>query len=208
MKSTRAVLAATAALGLAAVGPASVASNPHSVDPAFVTPALNPAFAPYACWETGQQIICEGGTEASYDDTTDIPCAGGFVHVVGAEKVSITRRSDLDGRALEAWLHTAYDDRLSLTTDPDSPYVQLYAHWQKHYVYPVPGDATQRVLRESGAIMRVRGATGGIVFQDTGNVEYVPDQEYEGVASMHGVHDRFGGPDMYEAICEALLSQE
>ena len=207
MNSTRLALAAALTVGLAVTAPVAVADTPHQVDPASVTPLLNPSFAPWTCWDAGTGITCRGGVDNTYDEVTDIPCAAGPIYVRGSERVVMTRWHDSDGRATRTQLHTDVDDRLSLQPGATGPSVQLFAHWQKHYVYPVPGDPGARVLRETGAILRVRGVPGGTVYQDTGFVEYVPDQEYEGVAEMHGVHDTFGGPDLYEAICAGLAEE-
>ena len=83
----------------------------------------------------------------------------------------------------------------------------LSGDWHKHYVYPVPGDATQRVLTETGSALKLRVPGGGVTFHDSGSVTYIPDQEYEGVAVMHGVHDRFNGaPAVEDLMCDALTS--
>ena len=205
MYGARIGIAAVITLGLTAWSPGASAGNPHQVDPALMTPALNPDFAPWTCWTAGGGITCSGGMEVSYDEPTDVACQAGPVYVRGAQRVVMTRWHDAGGRATRTELHTDIDDHLSLVPGAPDPAVVLTAHWQKHYVYPVPGDASARVLRETGSMARLRGADGDTLFQDTGLVQYVPDGEYEDVAFMHGVHDRFdGGPDLDAAICAGV----
>jgi hypothetical protein len=205
MNRTRLGLAAVLTAGLAAASPSAIAGSPHTVDPASVTPTLNPDFAPWTCWTAGTGITCRGGMDVSYDETTDLVCADQPVYVWGSERVVMTRWHDADGRATRTELHTDVDDHLSLVPGVPDPAVALTGHWQKHYVYPVPGDASARVLRETGSMLRVRDAGGDSLLQDTGLVQYVPDAEYEDVSVMHGIHDRFnGGPDLDAAICAGV----
>ena len=200
-----------AALGVVALGvgwPASVANAdpPHTVDPLTMTPALNPEFAPWTCLDAGTGITCTGTKAADYDnEATDIDCGGPTVYVTGSESAKTVRWHTTDGLALKTSLQGAFMDRLSLTPDGTGSFVVLSAHWHKHYDYPVPGDPDARVLTETGAILRLTAEGDGVLFQDTGAVTYVPGGEYEVVAQMHGVHDRFsGGRSVEAAICEAL----
>jgi hypothetical protein len=82
--------------------------------------------------------------------------------------------------------------------------VYLSGGWHKHYVYPVPGDLTQRVLTETGSAEKLRVPGEGVTFRDSGSVTYVPDQEYETPSRMAGVHDRYSGADLEALICDGL----
>ncbi len=62
----------------------------------------------------------------------------------------------------------------------------------------------QRVLTETGSALKLRVPGEGVTFKDSGTVTYVPDQEYETPSVMHGVHDRYSGPDAEALICTAL----
>jgi hypothetical protein len=207
--NTRAILVATAlGLGLAVTTQmtAQATQNPHAVDPATVTPGLNPTFGPWECFMTGTGITCEGDKLEEYAGPIGLQCGGADVYVTGQERSFMTRWHDLEGRAVKTSLQTNIDDRLGLSPSGDGYAVLGSGHWHKHYVYPVPGDSSARLLTETGAIMRiVAPGRGGLLFQDTGSVTYLPDQEYEGVAEMHGVHDRFTGASEEAAICQGLV---
>ena len=199
---------ALTALGLAAPiagGPVPAgAASPHQVDPALLTPALNPSLAPYSCFETGDGITCKGGKRDGWqDEVTDILCGGHAVHTTGFEDVNITRWHDSEGRALKTSLQTNYSEGFTLPSGNGVTVVST-GSWHKHYAYPVPGEIDSRILTETGAIQRLRAAGQGVVFQDTGSVTYVPGFEYEVPSEMHGVHDRFGGPAWEDALCAAL----
>lgn len=189
----------------ASVGAAD-ADPPHIVDPNTVIPELNPSFAPWTCFETGNGITCQGGKDDSYTNVpTDIACGGRTVYATGGERVDMTRWHDVTGLALKTQLQTGIDDRLTLSPTGAGGYVVLSGHWHKHYVYPVPGDLDSRVLTETGAITRLASPGGGLLFQDTGSVAYVPGQEYETPSQMHGVHEVYaGGTQLEVAICEGL----
>jgi hypothetical protein len=53
-------------------------------------------------------------------------------------------------------------------------------------------------------MLRLRAPGGGLLFQDTGLVTYVPGEEYESPSEMHGVHDRFPELDLDALICQGL----
>lgn len=195
-----------AALGLAVAStPAALATSPHTVDPDLMTPALNPEFAPYTCVQAGTGITCTGELVESYAGPTELQCVGQDVYVTGRQRVRIVRWHDLEGRALKTSLQTDFPtDRLTLSPSGDGPAVVLAGNWHKHYLYPVPGDEGSRVLTETGAMLRLRAPGGGLLFQDTGLVTYVPGEEYQTPSQIHGVHDRFPGLDLDGLICEGL----
>lgn len=179
------------------------AASPHQVDPALLTPALNPSFAPYSCFETGNGITCQGGMREQWqDEVTDIVCDGAAVHSTGYANVTIKRWHDAEGRALKTSLQSNLPEQLTLPSVAGVA-VESTGSWHKHYVYPVPGDVDARILTETGSIMRLRVAGKGVIFQNTGSVTYVPGFEYEVPSQMHGVHDGFGDA-WKDAVCEAL----
>jgi hypothetical protein len=194
-------------LGLAlASTPAAGATSPHTVDPDLMTPALNPDFAPYTCVQDGTRITCTGESNFTYaNEPVDFQCDGHEVYVTGEQRARVVRWHDLEGRALKTSLQTNYPaDHLTLSPTGEGPEVVLSGDWHKHYVYPIPGDLDSRVLTETGANERLRAPGGGLLFQDTGSVTYVPGEEYETPSGMHGVHDRFTGPDLDALICQGL----
>jgi len=204
----RGLAALGVAAGLSIPGAAASASTPHTVDPLTMTPELNPSFAPWTCFETGTQIICQGSKYETYaNEATDLPCGEHTVYVTGSERAYTTRWHTLDGLATKTSLQGEFRDSLSLSPTGDGKSVIGSGQWHKHYDYPVPGDPAARVLTETGAILRAVSPGEGLLFQDTGSVTYNPGEEYEGVAEMHGVHDRFtGGPSWEEAVCDALTT--
>jgi hypothetical protein len=196
-----AAMAATAMLAL----PTSTASaaNPHPVDPATVTPGLSPDFDPWYCFTSGQGITCQGSAEETYDLDIELECDGAVVHVAGGERAGMTRWHDADGRALKSEVRRSFADRLTLA-GAEEPAVHLVAHEARHYVYPVPGDASQRVLRETGAVVVLRAEGGGVLFRVTGQLAYAPGDE-DAPETIHGSFDSWAGVEtLDEAICRGL----
>jgi hypothetical protein len=186
--------------------PAALATSPHTVDTDLLTPTLNPEFAPYTCVQAGTGITCVGESDESYArEPIGLQCDGLDVYVTGVQRVRIVRWHDLQGRALKTSLQTNFPaDRLTLSASGEGPAVVLAGGWHKHYVYPVPGDLGSRILTETGAMLRLRAPGGGLLFQDTGSVTYVPGEEYETPSELHGVHDLFPGLDLDALICLGL----
>jgi hypothetical protein len=199
-----AVAAVTAALTLLA-GPA-MAQSPHTVDPATMTPTLNPDYVPWTCIVAGTGITCTGLQDLAYtNEAIGLQCSGKDVYVTGVQRSKFIRWHDLQGRALKTSIQTNFPaDRLTLSPTGEGPAVFLSGDWHKHYVYPVPGDLAQRVLTETGSALKLRVPGEGVTFRDSGTVTYVPSQEYETPSVMHGVHDRFTGVDLDALICDGL----
>lgn len=205
-RNKRYLVASAVAVTLACTASAAIADQPHTVDPLTMTPALNPEFDPWTCFEAGSDIICQGAKVQSWVNiVTGIECDGTPVYATGTEHAAMTRWHTPEGLALKTELQTRYSERFSLSTTGEGNVVIGSGHWHKHYVYPEPGNPDTRVLTETGAVARLQSPGDGILFQDTGTVTYVPGSEYEVVEEMHGIHERYGGdalPD--EIICAAL----
>ena len=196
-----AAMAATTALALSTA--TAAASNPHHVDPSTVTPMLSPDFDPWSCFVAGGGITCQGSADGSYDMDIELVCEGRNVHVVGREQAGMTRWHDAEGRALKSEVRRNIVDRLTLS-GTDEPAVQLSIHEARHYVYRVPGDLTERVLRESGAVFLLRSEEGGVLFQDTGQLAYAPGDE-SAPETISGNLDSWTGVEtLDEAICRGL----
>src|SRR3954464_5224812 len=194
------------ALALTLAGaPAATATSPHTVDPDLMTPPLNPEFAPYTCLQAGTGITCTGEDDQAYaNEPIGLQCGGRDVYVTGRQSVRIVRWHDLQGRALKTSLQTNFPgDHLTLSPTGQGPADVLAGDWHKHYVYPVPGDLGARVLTKTGAMLRLRAPSGGLLFQDTGLVTYLPGDD-ETPSVLHGVHDRFPGLDLDALICQGL----
>jgi hypothetical protein len=194
-------------LALLVAAPPADAKSPRQVDPLTMTPALNPDFAPWSCFETGGGITCQGEFDPTYEnELLDFDCGGQPVYVSGGGHEHMTRWHDAQGRALKTIVGLDYpDDRFSLSPGGDGPYVSVRAHWNRHYVYPVPGDRSQRVFTEIGAIFMVNVPGQGLVLHDAGRVTWVPGEEFETIAIQHGIHDVYDDPDSFSrVICDAL----
>jgi hypothetical protein len=200
------VVAATLAASLA-VGAPAAAKSPHAVDPATLTPALNPDFAPWDCFEAGKGITCQGEFRPVYEnEPIGLQCQGQDVYISGQGREFMTRWHDAEGRATKTVAHLDYPaDVFSLSPIGEGPSVTIRGHWNRHYDYLVPGDRSSRVMTEVGAIYLVNEPGAGIVLQDTGRVTFAPGEEFETITSQHGVHDVYDDPWVVgSVICDAL----
>jgi hypothetical protein len=200
------IAAVLATIALISVGAPAMAAPPHTVDPSTMTPALNPNYAPWTCIVAGTGITCTGHQDLTYtNEAFGLQCAGQDVYATGVQRSKFVRWHDLDGRAVKTSIQTNFpSDRLTLSSTGEGPAVFLSGGWHKHYVYPVPGDLTQRVLTETGSALKLRVPGEGVTFRDFGTVTYVPNEEYETPSDMHGVHDRFSDADLDALICDGL----
>jgi hypothetical protein len=212
-RSSRARRARRLALGVLAVTallPAAVAEAkpPEQVDPALVVPTLNPDFAPWNCWQAGSGITCQGSYAESYTGVpVGLDCDGQEIHLSGTARERMTRWHTADGRATKTVVHLDHPgDVFSLSPTGDGPGLTISGHFNRHYVYAVPGDPTSRTLTEVGAIYLAHPPGGGrLVLQDTGRVTFAPGADFEVVASSGGVHDAYSDPTALDtAICDAL----
>jgi hypothetical protein len=198
------VLAVTALLPAAA----AQAEPPHQVDPALMTPALNPNFAPWRCVEAGSGITCTGSYAESYQGVpAGLQCGGQEVYLSGSGREQMTRWHTADGRATKTVVHLDYPgDVFSLSPTGAGPTLTISGHFNRHYVYAVPGDLSSRTLTEVGAIYLARAGRGGpLVVHDTGRVTFAPGADFEVVASSGGVHDAYSDPSAIDtAICDAI----
>lgn len=200
-------IALALAVGLLTVLPGTTpaaATPPQVVDPATVTPPLNPDFAPWSCFATGNGSTCQGAFAPSYENVQmDFSCNGQPVYLSGSGRERMTRWHDAQGRATKTHVHLDYpQDRFSLSPTGDGPFVAVRGHWNRHYTYLVPGNLSSRVMREVGAVYLVTLPGQGIVVQDTGLVVYDPDGS---IRRQHGVHDVLADPAGFvHTVCGAL----
>jgi len=197
------VLAAAAVMAVTAT---AAADSPRELDPALMTPPLNPDFT-WTCVETGGGARCDGTLELSYaNEPIDMECDGRPVYVTGTGSERATRWHDAQYRATKTIGHQSYPaDRLTLSPTGDGPYLVVKGHWERHYTYGIPGDLASRVLSEIGAVYVATAPGRGIVVHDTGLVRFLPGQDFEGIAEMHGQHDFYEDFDAVEqAVCDVL----
>jgi hypothetical protein len=204
-------IAAAVALALTAtlsVGVPANAKSPNVVDPATVTPALNPDFAPWDCFEAGRGITCQGQFRPVYEnEPIGLQCEGQEVYISGSGREFMTRWHDAQGRATKTAVHLDYPaDVFSLSPTGEGPSVTIRGHFNRHYDYLVPGDRTSRVMTEVGAIYLVNEPGKGTVLQDVGSVTFAPGEEFETITSQHGVHQVYDDPWVVgRVVCDALL---
>lgn len=183
----------------------AAAKSPHAVDPATVTPPLNPDFT-WSCFATGSGPTCQGTWEHSYaNEPIDMTCDGSPVYVSGTGSEHMTRWHLPDGRATKTIVNLSYpEDRLSLSPTGAGPSVIVRGHWNRHYTYPIPGDRSARVLTEVGAVYVATAPGEGLVFHDVGLVRFQPGADFEGIDVMRGPHDLY---EDFAAVEQAVCGQ-
>lgn len=203
-------LAALGALALLTATPlVASAKSPHQVDPLTMTPALNPDFT-WSCFEAGTGITCQGTFVQSYGpEVVDFECDGHPVYVTGRGDEQMTRWHTSDGLATKTVVNLDYPgDRFTLNADGSGAVVTVRGHWNRHYVYPTPGDRSTRVLTEVGQPYMAFDDSGHKLFQSTGLVRWLPGADFEGIDVVHGPHFVENDPDgsaFVAAVCGALI---
>ena len=195
------------ALGPAAAVPAS-AAPPRTVDPATVQPTLNPDYAPWTCFETGQGITCQGENEDSYSFPLDgFTCDGRQVWLSGTVHERMTRWHTADGLATKTLINLAFPrDVFSFDPAEDGPELVVSGHFNQHYTYEVAGDLGSRVLTERGLVYLARSG-GRPLLRDVGSVQFEPGRDHEAVAVAHGVHEFYDDPALLDTlVCETLTA--
>jgi len=179
------------------------------VDPATVTPALNPEFAPWTCVEVGQGITCDGVFEPSYSEPIGLQCDGREVWLTGEGREVATRWHTAEGLATRTSVRLEYPGDV-FSFDPaeegaaDGAELVVSGRFHRSYTYPVPGDLASRVLTERGLIYLGK-VDGRVVFIDAGSVEFAPGQDFEVITEMRGRHDVYEDPGLIDrVICETL----
>lgn len=196
----RAVLLA-AMLVIASVGGVS-AGRSSSVDPALMTPTLNPAFT-WECWTAGDRIVCDGELTESYM-VEGFPCEAGPMWVRGSDSRRVRRVSDSDGRALTSLLTVKIRDELSLSPSFEGIVAIGRAQFSVAFDYVIPGDISSRisVLRGADVIITIPGQ--GLVLQDVGVKAY---DFADNLLFAHGKHPILDDDDAEAAfgrVCDAL----
>ncbi|HET8948909.1 MAG TPA: hypothetical protein VFN44_00315 [Solirubrobacteraceae bacterium] len=195
--ATAAVMAATAT---------AAANSPNELDPQLMTPPPGPGFT-WTCFETGAGATCQGTSESSYaNEPIDMECDGHPVYVTGTGRERATRWHDAEYRATKTFSqHDFPGDRFSLSPTGDGPSLVVKGHWTRHYTYGIPGDRSTRVLTENGAVYVATMPGQGVLFHDVGLIRFLPGQDFEGIAEMHGPHDLYSDFDAVErAVCDVL----
>lgn len=196
------LLLAVLVLSLSAPG-AAMAGRTSSVDPALMQPPLNPGFAPWECWRTGDGIICEGARRLSWEAVeTGLICDGRMVYTNETDNRWLRRYGDANGLALKSTQHVDIRAILSLNADMSGPTLRGAGHFQEHYAYPIPGNISSRTDKYSGLDVRVTGPGVGLVVHDVGVKVFDIEDNVLFARGPHPIVDDFEGA--VAKLCDAF----
>ena len=152
-----------------------------------MTPSLNPALWTWICTDTGGGPICRGSLSDSW--TRPIPSCDA---AIWSTRRATCRRKRALASTRRPGTHTFFKNLLTevwtLSPTGAGPSVKVRGSWKMHYVYPIPGDRSTRVLTITGADWQVTAKGYGLVFHDTGLVRYVPGTD-DVIDFTHGPTD-------------------
>jgi hypothetical protein len=211
MRISRALSAVAAVTGslmlsLTVVAPASAGpggGGPAPVDPATITPPLNPTFS-WDCRRAGTNTICDGERSDAWEAVnTEIPCGDGWLWSTGTDDRTLRRFGDALGRAVRTQGHATIRETLSLSPDMSGPTASLIGQFNDRYRYSTPGDLSTRVQVISGIDLRVTVVGQGVVVRDVGVKAFdIEDNEL----FAHGPKDLEDFDAAFARICAALLA--
>jgi hypothetical protein len=186
----RTIMLLTAALAISIAMPLGAqAASPHQVDPAGMTPPLNPSYGPWICTDTGGGPICRGSLSDAWTNAdSELRCGDDVVYTTGDFHADAVRWHLPDGRATHTFFKKQTTEVWTLSSTGAGPSVKVRGSWNLHYVYPDPGDRSTRVLTTTGADWQVTAKGYGLVFHDTGLVRFVPGTD-DVIDFTHGPTD-------------------
>ena len=197
-----------AVLLVASLAGTAAAASPHQLDPAQMTPPLNPDFGPWICTETGQGSVCRGEYHDAWSGgDTGLGCGGQAIYSTGVYDSQSARWHLPDGRATHTFFQNSVVETWTLSPDGDGQWINISGHWNQHYIYPVPGDRDSRVETWTGADWQATAPGFGVVFHDVGLLRFNPGVG-TGIDYTHGPTDSdHGDLDLViDDICAALGS--
>ena len=146
-----------------------------------------------------------GQLDATYNEPIGLFCDGQEVWIQGRADAQTTRWHTGDGLATKTRAHLSYPaDVFSLSPTGEGPNLTISGHFNRHYTYAVPGDPDSRTLTERGVIYFAK-ADGQVVFKDVGTVTFEPGQDFETIASLHGLHDFYLSYPDQDATIDAFI---
>ena len=188
------------ALALTGIGDVS-AGRSDSVDPALMTPALNPSFD-WECWRAADRIICEGTAIESWSGVEIAPCSdGGALYSSGFDSRRIRRVSDSEGRALSSQLFVQAREVTSRSADMSGLLARGMAQFSVSFDWAVPGDLSSRTSILHGVDISVTVPGHGMLLHQVGVISY--DFE-DNLLFARGVHPIVDDAD---AALEQLVAQ-
>jgi hypothetical protein len=178
------------------------AGQPDTVDPALMSPPLNPSFT-WECWRAGDRIICDGERTTTYEaQEAPIPCDDGWVYATGIARDSLRRVGDAEGRALTTLGTTRIDDSLSLTPAFDGVVASAHSSWTDLYDYQVPGDLASRTVTRRGVELILTIPGEGNLVLDAGIKAWDIDDNLLFARGPHDLLDDIDGA--VTRLCDAL----
>lgn len=188
-------------LSAVAVGGVS-AGRGDSVDPAIMTPTLNPSFT-WECWENGAGIICDGERTLSWTAAdTGLPCEHGTIYSTGTDTRTLRRVGDADGRGLYSLQTVHISEVLSLSPTFDEIVARAAAHFTERFEYLVPGDLSTRTDTYRGADVILTVPGEGLVLHDVGIKSFDIDDNLLFAHGPHPVVEDFEAA--FAPVCDAL----
>lgn len=192
-----------AATLLASTAGGAIAGRPDFVDPATITPELNPTFS-WECWRTASGTVCEGERTSTYEAAEAIPCSDGWVYATGVAYESLRRVGDADGLALYTIGTVHIQDQLSRSPNFDGVVGTVRAAWSDYYEYVIAGDLDSRITTRRGLDLVLTVAGEGMVVLDAGIKAWNIEDE---ILFFRGTHDLVEDLDgASERACMALAS--
>ncbi|HEX6127895.1 MAG TPA: hypothetical protein VF071_02630 [Candidatus Limnocylindria bacterium] len=200
-----------AALGLALVFAlgltgSTAAGRVNSVDPAFMTPALNPTFD-WECWGAGDQIVCEGTATESWSGVEIGLCDdGGALYSTGFDSRRIRRVSDAEGRALTSQLFVQARDTVSRSLTMDGTVAKGMAQFYVSFEWGVPGDQSTRTSILHGMDASVTVPGHGLLLHQVGVISYDIDDNLLFARGVHPIVDDADAAfeQLFTQACDAL----
>lgn len=183
----------------------ALAGRPDTVDPATITPELNPTFT-WECWRTGDNTVCQGERLTTYEAVEAIPCADGWIYATGAAHDSLRRVGDADGRALYTIGTVHIQDLLSRSPEFDGIIGRVNAAWSDYYEYVIPGDLASRITTRRGADLVLTVPGMGMIVLDTGVKAWNIEDTILFDRGRHDLVDDFEAAA--ERACNALASTD
>jgi len=205
----RRVPAAAVLLALVvAIGSAggATAGRPASVDPAFMTPALNPTFD-WECWRAGDQIVCEGTATESWSGVEIGPCDdGGALYSTGFDSRRIRRVSDSEGRALTSQLFVQARDTVSRSPTMDGTVAKGRGQFYVSFAWGIPGDQSTRTSILHGMDTSVTVPGHGLLLHQVGVISYDIDDNLLFARGVHPIVDDADAAfeQLFREGCDAL----
>jgi len=190
---------------LLAMAGAAAAGRPDTVDPALMTPPLNPSFT-WECWRAGDQIVCDGERTTEYTSVEAIPCPdGGWIYATGVARDTLRRVGDANGLALSTLGTTRIDDRLSRSPDFEGIVGSARGVWTDAYEYVVAGDLSSRIVTRRGVDVILTIPGQGRVVLDAGIKSWDINETILFERGPHALVEDIEGA--LEAACDALAGE-